>query len=397
MAFASGSVTFRRYRVLRGKHRVVDDAFLAALAANAFGRYGSAADADVEIGWVTPRHVFDVNFAAEKIAAGRFAHFVMRVDRNSVPASILRSYVAIEEQASLEVSGRDVLTRHDRREAKDAARRRAEKEANSGAFRRIAAFPVLYDLDHAVLYFATTGTAANDRLLRLFADTFEAVLEPLNAHNAAMSFADSAGLQRGLADARPAHLVPPPADTDADAFVLDPEDRSHLGREFLAWLWHHVERAEGVFELLDKTDVAASIAKVIRLKCDFNQTGSVLVRADAPAGIAESRAALASGKHPVALGLLLAGRAGEWAFTLDGPRLDVTGLALPPSEEKDAAARMEERFVSIADLAGLIDALYENFLRLRLGSEWPARLRELAQWAAGGAEQRESRPRLVSA
>ena len=151
MGFEKGSITFRRYRIDGLKHRNIDDAFLGALSSNAFGRYGSAADDGVERGWISPVHLFDVDFAADKIEFGRFAHFRLRIDRNTIPGAILNSYVVIEELAALEALDRDHLNKGDRTEAKHAAKSRAEKETRSGAFRRIAAYSVLVDFEHGLL------------------------------------------------------------------------------------------------------------------------------------------------------------------------------------------------------------------------------------------------------
>lgn len=398
MAFASGSVTFRRYRVVRCEQKTVDENLLAMLNQSAFGRYGSASPDDAEVGWITQRHLFDVNFSLDKIAVGRFAHFRMRLDRNTVPGSILRSYIEIEQAAALDASDREHLTKQERRQAKDAAMRRAEKEAQSGAFRRISAYPLILDLERGVLYFGNAGATVNDKMRVLFEDTFNAKLEPVNAHELAVGCANRAGRGRELADARPAHLIPPPDDADGEAYVPDPEDRGFLGREFLSWIWHHVETEEGMFAGPKGFELAASVTKLLQLKCDFNLGGSVVLRADAPASSPESRSALAVGKQPTKMGLLLAGAGGEWALILDGPTLDVSNLTLPPSEEPDVLSRLEERFEACVTLATAIDALYERFLSVRLSADWTKVLREMAQWAAG--EKRgaaKAQPRLVSA
>ena len=398
MAFASGAVTFRRYRISGCKHQAVDDALLEALSANAFGRYGCAAEDDVEVGWITPQHLFDVDFAASRIAVGRFAHLCMRMDRNSAPAAILRSYVEIEQAVAREASGREYLTKKDKHQAKEIAAVRAEKEAKSGAFRRITTCPVLFDLERQALYVGSTAGKANEKLQRLFADTFDAVLEPVTAHKLALRIGGANGQRRSLEDARPAHLVAPPEEIDGDVYSLDPEDRGFLGREFLSWLWHRVDSAEGMIELLGKTDVAACVTKVICLRCDFNLNGSAVIRADAPASLPESRAALASGKQPTKMGLLLGARTGEWSFVLDAVPMDVSALTLPPPKESDAAARMEERFESIAELAEVLDALFAVFLRSRLSSAWPKTLKAMTKWAAVTRQQvQPAPPRLVSA
>jgi hypothetical protein len=394
MGFASGAVTFRRFRITRGQCAQLDDAFVQALADRAFGR--NDLGTDVEVGWVTPEHLFDTRFVPEKIDAGRFAHFVLRFDRLSPPASIVRSYVAMEQAAALEASGRAYLTKQEKRQAKETAVARAETEARSGAFRRISAWPVLLDFEKQMLYLQNTSQQASERLQKLFEETFEAALEPVNAHTQAVRIVEGGPLRRTLEDARPAHLIEPPDGADGDAYALDPADRGFLGREFLTWIWNSVDRAEGVIQLVTKQDVACSIVRAMQLRCDFNLSGSVAVRGDGPAGMAEARQALRTGKQPTKLGMLLAAPSGEWSFTLDGAKLDVSGAALPATEERELAARLEARGESIADLAETIDQLFEAFLRLRLSADWPAKLREMRYWAADGGEAMRA-PRLATA
>jgi hypothetical protein len=199
-----------------------------------------------------------------------------------------------------------------------------------------------------------------------------------------------------LEDAVPSHLIDPPDEVDGDIYSLDPEDRGFLGREFLSWIWHRVEDAEGVFELIRHADVAASLVTQMQLRCDFNLTGSTTVQCDAPSRAVEGRAALTIGKQPVRLSLLLAARAGEWSFTLDAANLDVSGLVLPATDSKERALVLESRFESMADLSDVLDGLYTEFLRTRLSSGWSQTWNACRGWARGKA--RESSPaRLVSA
>ena len=120
------------------------------------------------------------------------------------------------------------------------------------------------------------------------------------------------------------------------------------------------------------------------LKCDFELTGAVSVRGDAPARMKESKAALATGKQPTRLGLLLASRLGEWALTLDGPTLGVFGLQIPAGDDDDADKTqiLESRCESVSDLCGSLDLLFQRFLRLRLSKEWDAVHTRIAMWIA---------------
>ena len=121
-------------------------------------------DLRIQLLQTAPNHLFDVDFAAEKVGVGRFIYVRMRMDRSTVPAGILRSYVQIEEQAALEAVGRSYLTKEERRQARDAANQRADKEARSGAFRRIAAHQLLIDPASDLVYFGNRGKPANERL-----------------------------------------------------------------------------------------------------------------------------------------------------------------------------------------------------------------------------------------
>lgn len=383
MGFTSGRMTFRRFRLPGFAHTSIDDVLLAKLNAAAFGRYGSAAADGVDIGWITPQHLFDTDFGAEKIAAGRFAQLALRLERNTPPSAILRSYFAMEQAVAREASGRDFLNKKELRQAKEAATSRAESEARSGAFRRISSFPAVIDLERGMLYFGSASSGVGERLQRLFADTFETPMEPVTAHELAARRTEDLGLRRAYEDAKPAHFIDPPDEIDGDVYGFNPEDRGFLGREFLTWVWHSVEHAEGVFDLLKHADVVATLIDQMQLKCDFNLTGSAALRCDAPARAVEARAALATGKQPVKLGMILAARAGEWSFALDGEKLDVIGLVLPPIELKDKTAILEARFESMADLGELIDELFGKFLQIRLSDKWSAEERAIRQWAAG--------------
>ncbi len=397
MAFASGAVTFRRYRVLNCEHKSVDDAFIEALSNNAFSRYSTMADDDLEIGWITQQHLFDTGFAGEKVAVGRFAQFSMRVDRNSVPGSILRSYIQIEEAAALDASGKDFLSKSDKRQAKEAAVSKADKEARSGAFRRIAAYPVLWDLDNGILYFGNGSSGANEKMQRLFIDTFDVLLEPMTTHYLGARISEQKKKHRGFEDAAPAHLITPPGGAESDGFEADPEDRGFLGREFLSWLWYRADKSEGLFSLGGQNEVGISIVKQIHLKCDFGLTGSSTIKEDAPTLLPESKAALGAGKQPAKLGLLFGGTTGEWAFMLDAVQFGVSGLTLPDSDQKDKTARLEERFEAIAELGTVLDNLFGQFLDLRLSADWSKHSQAMMKWVAdSNAAMEPKHPRLAS-
>jgi hypothetical protein len=323
VALASGLASFQRFFVTGELPDEVTAAFVQALTARSFGRSGPLRD-DTQVGWIGPRHLFETDLDAEQIACGAFAHLGLRVDRLSVPANVLRSYVALEEQAAREASGRDVLSRTQQRQAREAARERATQEQQSGAFRRPKSYPVLIDLARRMVYLGGTSPTLADKLMVLFNDTFGTPLEPADpgrlAERHILTLRRSA---RPLEQLAPATFVAPPDGSDGGIEIAS--DLSFLGRELLTWLWYHSNVDDGPLQLDGKREVALMIDKTARLKCAFGLTGVTAITADTPTRLPEARAALRIGKLPTRLGLVLGSTVGEYRFVLDGQRLGGVG------------------------------------------------------------------------
>ena len=390
MAFASGPVSYQRFFVTGSIPADVTDEVVKSFQDHAFGRLAPTPD-DVQIGWVGPRHLFETEIVAEHIAWGRFVHLAVRVDRLAAPPNVVRSYVRMEEEAALKASGREYLSRTERRRAREAAALRAEEEARSGGFRRMNSYPVLIDLEGATVYVGGLGAKLGEHVMKLFSDTFGRALEPADAEHAATRLMLASRNARALEHLRPSHLVDPPegyAEPTTDFAALD---LNFLGRELLTWLWFRTDTEEGPLRLRDGGEITVMLDRTLRLKCDYGLSGTDVITADGPTSLPDARAALRTGKQPTKAGLILGGPLGEFRLTLDALRMAVSGLILPePDEEQDARGRVEQRFESVADAADLLDALFELFLVQRTSKEWNRVVRAMSEWAGG----RESVPAL---
>ncbi len=390
MALTSGPISFQRFNVDGALPADVDDRFVAALNRHTFGKLATLEDG-TQLGWIGPGHLFENEIVAERIAWGRFALFALRVDKSQVPGNVLKSYVRLEEDMALAASGRDYLSRGQKRDAKEAALLRAQQELKDGAFRRMNSYPLLVDLEHRRVYFASHSRALADHLVRLFTDTFGGVLQVATPEVVARRICSAGGRDHVLDSLTPFRLVKPPTNIDESAGVIS-TDLDFLGKEFLTWLWYQTDDDGGPLKLRGGDDVAVMIDRTLRLKCDFDVTGTDVITADGPTNLPEARAALAVGKQPTKMGLIVGSPSGEFRLTLDGPRFTVSGLVLPEGEaELDARARVEERFELVADAADLIDALYELFILRRTSREWARDLRRISDWAAGRRSQNAAR------
>lgn len=399
MGFASGNVSFRRF-FLTGRHPSAwSDEWQEAVARHAFGSYGEASPDGVEVGWIVPTHLFDVDFSEpHRICLERFVYLAMRVDRTAPPASVLKSYRKMEEQAALEAGGREFLSKTERRLAKESADRRAQDEAKKGMYRRVSAYPLVLDLEDGVVYFSNLGTSATERLARLFADTFQATLAPATLDEVAFRAAHKLDVARGFEDASPSYFAdPPPGAENGNGSAFAPGDRSFLGREFLSWLWHGIDENEGVFDVSRGQTVTLAIRKNMQLACMHDVTGRATITNDAPAASPEARAALRIGKQPTRIGLLMGTRSEDWSFALDATKWQVSGLVIPPSEEKDPTARLIDRFTRVREHALTLDGLLQSFLARRLGADWPGVSNGIKRWAAASKPTGGARMQLVGA
>ena len=139
MAFASGRVSFRRYRISGPQPKKLDDALVKRFQEHVFGSSRTVSPDGIETGWIAPTHVFDTQITAGKIRVGRFGHAAMRLDRTNAPPAVVRSYRHMEESAARESSGKQALSKEERRQAAEAADARAQKEARRGGGRSSSA------------------------------------------------------------------------------------------------------------------------------------------------------------------------------------------------------------------------------------------------------------------
>ena len=395
MGFASGTVSFRRYHVEGSHPKVIDKDCLVRISEHAFGTSEAVTSDGIESGWIAPTHVLDTNLTIEKVSVGEMLHLALRLDRTSAPANVVRAYRQIEEQAALEASGKEFLSKEERRQAKEAAESKAAQEARDGAFRRMAAYPLLFDFKEHMVYLAAAGNLVHDKLITLFARTFGAKLVPLDAAETAGRIAQDTGHARSFDDVRPIHLVESPVGSTDDTSSFGEPDRSFLGREWLTWLWHELESGDGSIALTADgrralpSEAAIVMEKAIQLDCDFHLTGRTMIYADGPSKAPEAKAALRAGKQPTRAGLLIGAGGEEYALTLDATNYQVRGLKLPDVDEPNPLIRLEERCRNLIHISAILDGLYATFLKDRFGGDYRTTAAKLRQWATGKQTPRQ--------
>jgi hypothetical protein len=400
MAFDSGSVTFKRFFVVGEAYPRVDEEMLERVRARAIDVDSTQTADYTQIGWTTGDHIFDSGFDFAKNALADGLHFALRVDTNKPPTDLVRGYQKINEQTMLEASGREFLTKAERREARDQALSRADAESRSGAFKRMKQVPVFFDLKRNEVYLGTTSTTVVESFMMLFRETFDRLLVPATSGELASRWSARASENRSFEDCRPAHFIQPPdgvADGDEPTEGDESRSRDFLGTEWLLWLWYttQVESPEIVTQLGQAVTVL--FEKSLQLQCPFQITGEIGIKAEDPTRLSEAGVALATGKRPIKVGLQIASAGDAYSLSLRGDVMHFSSVQLaPPEDASSAQAVFEDRIDKLRDMISAVDTLYEAFLRRRLSTKWQQTLSAMRTWITGSRSEPKRIPEPVA-
>lgn len=383
MGFASGSVTFRRFKILGDHPDEITIKILNRLAEFTLqvGEYG--VPDEIEYGWSGGRHLFDQKFTFEHNVFADCIHFAIRIDTNRVPSAVKKAYEMMEEDAAAASNPSGHISKKQKKDVKDVIRAKIDEELRSGKYRRSKLIPILWDFNEKSLYTNISGTSA-EKLMELFERTFELETTPVSAGSVAMEFCEKNHKLRDYEDLRPTRFVAGPAGEsqfpEYPWTAKGPQPKDFLGNEMLLWLWRRSTEKKGVITT-PNGDVAVVLNKQLDLDCAYGQTGKDSLKGDGVTRMPESVDALQTGKMPRKAGLLLEHGGIGYDLSLNPEALSFNGAVLPDVEEADEPRVIfEERIHMIRTLVQGVDNLMLAFLTDRIGPAWEPHAREIRKW-----------------
>jgi len=162
------------------------------------------------------------------------------------------------------------------------------------------------------------------------------------------------------------------------------ETTRFVGGEFLLWLWFCRDVMEGDVPAGDLGKVDVSIESPLALEDPLTDAEKVAVRGADPAGSGEAEQALLAGKLPRKVALRLIFEQSEWLCTLDARTFALSSVTLPALSSEGEEERLYERLRLLEQLDDLLQALYRQFLCVRLGPAWNKTLHvAISAWVRG--------------
>ena len=410
MPFLSGRASYARLRVSGDAPAMVDDAFLGILKDHLFRESPAPRVGTPEVGFCTGIHLYDTQFTYEKNGYGPVAHFAMRFDQHQVPPDVKKALRLQNEQAAISASPTGFTSKADKADAKDAAKREIEEGLVGGKYRRSKMIPLLWDLEKQLMYCAASSTVVVEELAKLMRDSFGVKLQPLSAGSrAAEMMSEAGGSVRTFDDLRPSPFTPPPADPRPEddgpqqdnsipgvPWVAKASDlRDFLGNEFLMWmLWKSQEGEIATPEQYAIGRVNVTPWKSLDLDCAWAVTGKTTLRqggtgdeGGSPLGAPECGKALATGKWPRKMGMMLSNDENAFELTLQGDQMNISACKLPEIDEVDSERELADaRILLLRELDRTLDAAYAAFLKQRVSLSWNLEREKISKWLVSRAK-----------
>ena len=392
MGFLAGSASYDCFRINDADTRQFGSKHIEKLEQFAIQAKGNLAADQSRAGLLAGEHLFDLDFDLEKNIINDVMHFAMRIDTNQIPAAVRKAWLQMELAVFRAESPDRRPTKAEREEAKEAVEARCDDAARTGQYLKMQQFPILWDSASATLYFGGSSPKASDVCKELLEKAFELDLTLLSSSQLADEWATQAKRRRALSEAVPASFRKTPGGTSIQWWNGQADNYDFLGNEFLIWLWWKWETDSDTIALNDGSEVTGMFARTLSVQCPLGETGKGTISAESPTSLPEAVQAIRTGKLPRRAGLTLVRQGQQYDLALQAETFAVSGAKIRIEEKVDGRAAAEERIEGLRGLSETIELLYQRFLDVRIGKQWPQELRKIRKWLTPRPPQRKADP-----
>ena len=167
MSLTSSSVSITQYQVQGQYNSQVIETVADGLTRHTIADIDQQVS-DKAVGWTSFDKPFQPDFSGSAFVYGNYFVFSLRIDKKNIAAKVLKKHVTIEAARRMAESGRDYLSKTEKKLIKDHV-------LNTLSL-RIPATPNIYDVvwnyEASSLWFFSNLKAANEELETLFSKSF---------------------------------------------------------------------------------------------------------------------------------------------------------------------------------------------------------------------------------
>ncbi len=372
MGLLRGTWSFMRYHIVGNRSEQFEDFLDQRLKKFAFSEIAPPT-LEKNLGWTSVQNVLDTEFTYAKYKCGIYIIFSLRIDRRSVPASLLKLKIMEEEKRYLAETGKKKLYRHEHEEIKDRIRLDLlTKSPNIPSFHEICWFT-----EGNTLIFGSFSQKIIEDFEKYFKESFQLTLQPLLPWDSVPGGRET--------KASSSQLASPPQESPNE-YPQPINQPLSWGREFLTWLWFKSEERNGIIDIPEQGAKEIIFLQRLVLAAGDGEYAETVVCQGLHADMKEGKEALRRGKKIKEARLRVSEDASKWEFTFKADLFQFQSLKLPAQSdegEDDQEGRNIERIYLIEKIIQIMDALFHVFVTLRLSPHWEqAEVPRLEKWLA---------------
>jgi hypothetical protein len=366
----NGPLTFSRFMVV-GKPPANFSAFFnQQIRRHAFQDL-AANEQEKIMGWTGIENVLDTDFRHASYAWGDYLLFSLRIDRRTLPPSLLKLRALEAEKQYLNDSGRKKVDKIGREQIREGIRQ--------DLLGQTLPTPFFYEICWSVSDGSLLLTSLSEKVMQDFQDLFKTSFDlapcPYVPWDPQVMDRETAGKIDALEKATPGEI-----------------DQRSLGREFLTWLWFKSEERNGMILIPGIGETEIHMVRRLVLESGDGEYSESVVCQGMHADLKEGREALRRGKKIKEARLQLTRDAATWEFTLKADRFQFQSLKMPvvmdlDEEQDNRDGRVLERIYLLETVVRIMDRLFALFVSLRLPESWQKERLRMEKWLQSSSEQ----------
>ena len=203
MGVRSGSLTYRRYRVVGDLPEQLHATFLDAITQRVHREIDLGGDQERSFGWTSPEDLLELEIVHDQIFLADMLSLTFRVDTLRIPADAMKLHVRRAEQERKEGLGKEKLSRAERDEVKFDVQRQLRRRVLPS----VKGYDFVWNLSTGVARFWTQNKTVCGLFEDFFRETFGLRLVPRTPYTALAEIGmEDAALDRVL-ELEPADFV----------------------------------------------------------------------------------------------------------------------------------------------------------------------------------------------
>ena len=196
MGLLSSTVSLTRYQVEGKLDGTVTERVADGLKAFAIAEVENDT-APKRSGWTSFETPYAADFEGSSFVIGTYFVFSLRIDKKNIPTKLVKKFYAIETAKRLADTGREFLSRNEKRLVKESVVNKLSYRIPSTP----DVFDLIWDYEGGELWFFTTQMGANEELETLFRKSFDLRLIRLFPYTMAVLKGGLSGPERDALEA----------------------------------------------------------------------------------------------------------------------------------------------------------------------------------------------------